>query len=192
MATEGQSDTMVSDTEMWMKQRSGIEFLHTEKKWHHWCSLMLAEHFWRPTSGCEHSEVVGGAFQQWWQWVIFTDVDCYEHSMQALVYWWWQHTAHGGDCWRTVFCCWEFALSISVIVLFVSVVVSMEINGRHYFQNDLCTIATTLNCKLKEEARQWKLQQTRSGRCVRWRGHYRRVSFSKQGRPSENRDWNSD
>ena len=31
----------------------------------------------------------------------------------------------------------EFALSNNVIVLFVSVVVSMEISGRHYFQSDL-------------------------------------------------------
>jgi len=26
--------------------------------------LIFAEHLWRPTSGCEHSEVVGAAFQQ--------------------------------------------------------------------------------------------------------------------------------
>jgi len=25
---------------------------------------MLAEYFWRPDSGCEHSEVAGGVFQQ--------------------------------------------------------------------------------------------------------------------------------
>lgn len=31
MAAEGQSDIMVSDTEVHMKQRSGIEFLHEEK-----------------------------------------------------------------------------------------------------------------------------------------------------------------
>jgi len=28
---------------------------------------MLAECFWRPKRGCECSEVVGGAFQQWEQ-----------------------------------------------------------------------------------------------------------------------------
>ena len=32
----------------------------------------------------------------------------------------------------------NFALSNSVIVLFVSVVVSMEVNRMHYFQNNLC------------------------------------------------------
>ena len=33
-----------------------------------WHSLMLAKYLWRPSSGCgcEHSEVVGGVFQQWW------------------------------------------------------------------------------------------------------------------------------
>jgi len=28
---------------------------------------MLAEYLWRPNSGCEHSEVVSGTFQQWQQ-----------------------------------------------------------------------------------------------------------------------------
>ena len=31
----------------------------------HWQLLMFAEHLWRPNSGCEHSEAVGSAFQQW-------------------------------------------------------------------------------------------------------------------------------
>ena len=30
-------------------------------------SLMLAEYFWGKSSGCEHSEAVGGVFQQWRQ-----------------------------------------------------------------------------------------------------------------------------
>ena len=34
----------------------------------YWHSLMLAEHLWRPNSGCEHSEEVGGVFQQRWEW----------------------------------------------------------------------------------------------------------------------------
>ena len=36
-----------------------------------------------------------------------------------------------------MFCSWEFALPNSVTVLIESVVVSMEINRRHYFQSDL-------------------------------------------------------
>ena len=39
-----------------------------QKKLHHYHSLMLAERLWRPNSACEHSEAVGGVFQQWQQW----------------------------------------------------------------------------------------------------------------------------
>ena len=31
-------------------------------------SPMFPENLWRTKTGCEHSEAVGGAFQQWWQW----------------------------------------------------------------------------------------------------------------------------
>ena len=63
----------------------------------HGHSLMLAEHFWRPSSGCEHREVVGAAFQQRWQWVTSTGADFYEHGMQALVRSRWNCTATGGE-----------------------------------------------------------------------------------------------
>jgi len=36
-----------------------------EKNGTHWHSLMLAEHLWRSDGGCEHSEAIGGVFQQW-------------------------------------------------------------------------------------------------------------------------------
>jgi hypothetical protein len=36
----------------------------------HWHSLTLAERLRRPYSGREHSEEVGGAFQQWRQWYV--------------------------------------------------------------------------------------------------------------------------
>ena len=64
-----------------------------------WCSSMFAEHLWRPNSGCEHSEVVGGALQHWWQqqWATSTGADCYEHGVQVLVYCWQKCTANGGD-----------------------------------------------------------------------------------------------
>jgi len=45
---------------------------------------MPAEHLWRPDSGCEHSEVVGGAFQQCRQWITAISVDFYEGSVQLL------------------------------------------------------------------------------------------------------------
>jgi len=40
----------------------------------HWYSLKLAGCLWRQKSGCEYSEVVCGAFQQWWQ-------QCERHAM---------------------------------------------------------------------------------------------------------------
>ena len=69
--------------------------------------------------------------------------------MQVLVHHWWKYIANGGDCWKLVFCSWEFPLSNSVTVLFVSVVVSMEINRRHYFWNDLCTIVNITRKSIK-------------------------------------------
>ena len=45
--------------------------------------------------------------------------------------WWWL-------CWKIRFCSWDFALSNSAIVLFVSLVVNRERNSSHYFQNILC------------------------------------------------------
>ena len=64
-----------------------------------WHSSILAECFWRPNSGCEHSEAVGGAFQQWWkrQWVTCAGVDVYELGMQILVHSWQKCIAGGGD-----------------------------------------------------------------------------------------------
>ena len=50
--------------EILMKQRHGTEFLHEKKKNTHRYSSIFAEHLGKPESGCEHSEVVGGAFQQ--------------------------------------------------------------------------------------------------------------------------------
>jgi len=57
--------------------------------------------------------------------------------MLVLLDQWWKWIANGGDDVEKECFVWEFALSNSVIVLFVSVVVSMEINGRHYFQSIL-------------------------------------------------------
>lgn len=65
MAEEGQSDRMASDMEVCMKQRGGTEFFHDGKNGTHWYSLTLTERLWRPSSACEHSGVVGAAFQHW-------------------------------------------------------------------------------------------------------------------------------
>ena len=60
---------------------------------------MLAECFWRPSGGCECSEAVGGAFQQWCQrqWVSSTGVDFYKRGTQALNHCWQKYRANGSD-----------------------------------------------------------------------------------------------
>jgi len=63
MAADGQSDKMASDMEVYMKKRCLIEFSMQKKENVSIDILMLAEHLWRPNTGCEHSEVVGTAFQ---------------------------------------------------------------------------------------------------------------------------------
>ena len=56
----------------------------TGKNGTHCQSVLFAEYLWRPNSGCEHSEAVGGQFEQ-------SDsgsppVDFYKHGMQAPVH----------------------------------------------------------------------------------------------------------
>ena len=65
MAGEWQSVIMAFGMEVCMMQRCFTEFLHVEKNGTQRHSSVLAECLWRPGSGCEHSEVVGAAFQQW-------------------------------------------------------------------------------------------------------------------------------
>jgi len=96
------------------------------------CSSMLTEHLWRPHSGCEHSEVGGGAFQQQQQQVTSIGANLYEWSMQNLIHCGQKCIANSGGYFERVFCGWEFYLS-ELLCTFVAV--SMEINRRHYFQN---------------------------------------------------------
>ena len=55
-----------------------------------WHSRTLSECLWRPNRWCEHSEAVGGAFQQWWrqQWVSSAGAGFYGCGMQAPVHCW--------------------------------------------------------------------------------------------------------
>jgi len=121
------------------------------KKWHLLTFTDACEHLWRPTSGCELSEVVGGAFQQWSQWVTSAGAGLYKHGMQALVHCWCKCRTMW-LCWKGVICSWEFPLSNSLTVLFVSVVVPMEITRRHYFRSKLhaCVYVYTDVCMPSE------------------------------------------
>ena len=92
-------------------------------------SWMLVACLWRPNSGCEHRMTVSSTFQLWQQWVTSA-------GMLALVHCWWTCIANGGDCVeKQCFVAENFLYS--VFVLFVSVVVSIEINRRHCFWSDL-------------------------------------------------------
>jgi len=54
MAAEGWSDKTAFDIEVRMEQRNGTEFFCAENAAP--IAIHLAEHLWRPNSGCEHSE----------------------------------------------------------------------------------------------------------------------------------------
>ena len=137
MAAEGQSDRMVSDMEMRMKQRCVIEFLHVEK-------MVPTDIHWYLLNVCGDPTVDISTVRSWvvsqqrWQGGHL----CWFRGLQSmacrLLF------IAGKDeqlmvlCWKTVFCSWEFALSNSVTVLFVSIAVSMEMNRMHYIQGNLC------------------------------------------------------
>lgn len=55
-------------------------------------------------------------------------------GMQALLHRWWKCTAKCCDCWKIVFVAENFLNSLTV--LFVSAIVSIVINRRHFFQSD--------------------------------------------------------
>ena len=110
MAVVEQSDKLISEIEVHLKQRRGIEFLLVKKNCTHWHSSKLTECFWRPNIECEHHEVMTAVFQQWWQrqWVMSTGADFYEHGMQTLVHCWQKCIASGSDCVEK----WYFYLRI--------------------------------------------------------------------------------
>ena len=83
----------------------------------------------------------------------------YRRGIQTLVYCWQKCIANCGDFWRIVFCSWEIGPPTSVIVHYVYVVVSMEINRRHYFQSHLHNFTLTrqfsyfLSCSIQHDLR---------------------------------------
>ena len=160
-AVEGQSDKMESDMEVHVSKGVSLNSSML-KKWHPltfigtcWAFLETNQWMWAQWD----NETVGGAFQQWRQHcerkanhVPDGHTQLTHYKMKGVSnswsiwirYRWWL-------CWKIVFCSWEFDLSNSVIVLFGSVIVSMEINRRHYFQSDLCVCLASWTYFLKNE-----------------------------------------
>lgn len=67
--------------------------------------------------------------------------DFYKYNMQVLVHHWVKCITNSGDyVEKIVFCSREFAVSNNVTVLFVPIVVSTEMNRRHYFQKKPCRV----------------------------------------------------
>jgi len=105
----------------------------------HWHSLTLVN--------IDGDQTVDVGTVRWWvvhfssgdsryfHWCRFLRV---QHA--ALVHCWWKCITEGsGLCWKIMFSSWESALWNSATVFFVAVVISMEINKRHYFWSDLFT-----------------------------------------------------
>ena len=85
------------------------------------------------------------------QWVTPADADFYEHGVQTLVHCWQKCIANGGDYIEKQCFVTENSLHQNrVIVLPVPVVVSMEINRRHYFSSNLHTLGMTSTNKFHD------------------------------------------
>lgn len=104
------------------------------KKWHPltfiiicWNLMEITQWMWAQWGGGWCISAVVTATSKTSQ-VLDGHADFCDCGMPALVHRWQKCIADGDDCWKRVFCSWEFVLSNSVIVLFVSVVVSMEVN----------------------------------------------------------------
>jgi len=86
------------------------------------------------------------------QWVTSTGADIFEFSMQALVHSWWKCIPIGGDyVKKQCFVGKKLAVSNSVVMPFVFVVVSMEIKRRHDLQSNLYVLISEFKMDLVTE-----------------------------------------
>lgn len=97
-----------------------------QKQLHPFTFINAAECWWRPKSGCEHSEALSGTLLQWQQCFTSTGADFYKHGIQDLVHLWWKHIVNGGDYVENYSFVAVNLLYEIIIVLFVSAVVFLE------------------------------------------------------------------
>jgi len=105
MVAEGQSDTMVSDMELSLKQRCVIEFFHEER--------MASSDIHECLLNFYGDQTVDVSIVRWWV-VRFSSSNSVSSplayiftrcGMDALVHHWQKCTANGGDCAeKIVFC----------------------------------------------------------------------------------------
>mgnify|MGYP001856580411 CR=1 FL=1 len=143
--TDGSRGAEASDMVVCMRQNSKTEFLFVEKMAHtdiHWCLLNI--------SG---DQTVAVSTVRLWV-VCFSGTDtaaeykpCSMWPCTAGTPWNGEHLdqlIHANQLMavtigkKKVFCSWEFVLSNSVLVLFVSITIFLKISRRHYFQSNLC------------------------------------------------------
>ena len=157
------SGRMVSDMEVCKKQRVRTDFLHAKnKKNRH--PLTVTDTCWTFLKT-----------EQWRQWVI-----CFSSGNSNItpvdILWAW----HAGSClllpkmhssgsnwWKTAFCSWEFSLSSSVIVFFVSAVVSMEIHRRS--TAGVLYVAVFINNSWRPKYTNWFSLQASCLPCTHWK-----------------------
>ena len=122
MAADEQSDTMADDRKVCVKQRCVIEFLHAEKMAPidiHWCLLNA--------SGAQTVDV-----STLRQRVVYFSGGDRDSGSPLLV-------QHAGSCSSLVKMHMKKCFTTENSCSILSVVASMEINRRHYFQSNLCS-----------------------------------------------------
>jgi len=141
VATEGHLGRIASDMEVHTKQGCGTEVLHREKILH----IGIHQHLLNVYG--DQTVDVSTVRQRMVHFSsgdgIVKDKLCSRQPCRFLQAW---HSCWWWLCWEIVFFIWECILPSSFIVLFVSVVVSMEIDRRHYFQRELYIIVCVYGC----------------------------------------------
>jgi len=124
-------DTKVWSSSMWKKlcPLTCIDFC--------WTLVETKQWMWAQWGGGWYISAVVAAVMFHYCWCNFfwaQHVDSCSSLVKMRNKWWWLH-------WKVVLWSWELALSNSVFVYFVSVLVAIEINRRHCFRSDLriCT-----------------------------------------------------
>ena len=120
---------------------------------------MHAEHLWRPNRWAQRGSV-------WCVSAVVTATVRDLWGMQYLVHQWQKCIANGGSCWKIVFPVAENLLYQSLVVLFLCIVVSMEINRRHYFQREIYIYIHICNATsqlIKRKVPLWKKMDIAEG-----------------------------
>ena len=153
MAAEGQSDKMVSDLEVLRKQRRITEFLRVEKIAPvdiHWCLLNVygdqsvnvsTVRQWVMHFSSSNSYVKDMPHSRW----PCTSVTLQNENLpDQLIHTDWLMVVN--ICGKRVFCSQKFALSNCVMMLFVSVLVSREMNRSIAFKATYIILKHCLWC----------------------------------------------